>query len=52
MFSGLLAVLFCVLHKKMDKIYYQPNHLRKGKKAVRKLKEHSEKKPKVVKQWL
>ena len=36
----------------MDKIYYQPNHLWKGKKAIRKLKEYSKEKPKVVKQWL
>ena len=37
---------------KMDKIYYQPNHLWKGKKAVKKLKELSGEKPKTVKQWL
>ena len=36
----------------MDKIYYQPNHLWKGQKAIRKLKEYSKGKPKVVKQWL
>ena len=36
----------------MDKIYYQPNHLWKGQKAVKKLKEPSGKKPKAVKQWL
>ena len=36
----------------MDKIYYQPNHLWKSKKAVRKLKEYSKEKPKVTKQWL
>ena len=36
----------------MDKIYYQPNHLWKGQKAVRKLKEYSKGKPKTVKQWL
>ena len=36
----------------MDKIYYQPNHLWKGQKAVKKLKELSGKKPKAVKQWL
>ena len=36
----------------MDKIYYQPNHLWKGQKAIKKLKELSEEKPKVVKQWL
>ena len=36
----------------MDKIYYQPNHLWKGQKAVRKLKELSGEKPKTVKQWL
>ena len=29
----------------MDKIYYQPNHLWKGKKAIRKLKEYSKEKP-------
>ena len=36
----------------MDKIYYQPNHLWKGKKAVKMLKELSREKPKAVKQWL
>ena len=36
----------------MDKIYYQPNHLRNGQKAVRKLAELSGEKPKVIKQWL
>ena len=36
----------------MDKIYYQPNHLWKGQKAVKKLKEYSKEKPKTVKQWL
>ena len=37
---------------KMDKIHYQPNHLLKGQKAVKKLKEYSKDKPKTVKQWL
>ena len=37
---------------KMDKIYYQPNHLWKGQKAVKKLRELSGEKPKVIKQWL
>ena len=36
----------------MDKIYYQPNHLWKGQKAVKKLPELSGEKPKAVKQWL
>ena len=36
----------------MDKIYYQPNHLWKGQKAVKKLKEYSKEKPEVIKQWL
>ena len=36
----------------MDEIYYQPGHLWKGQKAIRKLKELSKEKPKVVKQWL
>ena len=36
----------------MDKIYYQPNHLWKGQKAVKKLEELSGEKSKVVKQWL
>ena len=36
----------------MDKIYYQPNHLWKSKKAVKKLAELSGEKPKVIKQWL
>ena len=37
---------------KKGKIYYQPNHLWKGQKAVKKLKEYSKEKPKVIKQWL
>ena len=36
----------------MDKIYYQPNHLWKGQKVVKKLPELSGEKPKAVKQWL
>ena len=36
----------------MDRLYYQPNHLWKGQKAVKKLAELSEEKPKVIKQWL
>ena len=36
----------------MDKIYYQPNYLWKGQKAIKKLKEISGEKPKVIKQWL
>ena len=36
----------------MDKKYNQPNHLWKGQKAVKKLKEYSKEKPKVIKQWL
>ena len=36
----------------MDKIYYQPNHLWKGEKAIKKLKELRREKPKAVKQWL
>ena len=36
----------------MDKIYYQPNNLWKGQKAIKKLAELSREKPKVIKQWL
>ena len=36
----------------MDMIYYQPNHLWKGKKAIKKLKEYSKEKLKTVNQWL
>ena len=36
----------------MDKLYYQTSHLWRGQKAIRKLKELSNKKPKVIKQWL
>ena len=36
----------------MDKICYQTNHLWKGQKAVKKLKELSREKPRTVKQWL
>ena len=45
------CVILCVTLK-MDKIYYQSNHLWKGQKAVKKLKELSREKPKVIKQWL
>ena len=36
----------------MDRLYYQPNHLWKGKAAVKKLAELNGEKPKTVKQWL
>ena len=36
----------------MDQIYYQPNHLWKGKATVKKLAEYSKEKPKVIKHWL
>ena len=36
----------------MDRLYYQPNHLWKGKAAVKKLAEFNGEKPKTVKQWL
>ena len=36
----------------MDNIYYQPNHLWKGQKAVKKLKQLRKDKAKAVKQWL
>ena len=36
----------------MDKTFYQPNHLWKGQKDIKKLKDLSKEKPKVVKQWL
>ena len=36
----------------MDKIYYQPNNLWKGQKAIKKLAELSGEKPKAIKQWL
>ena len=36
----------------MDKIYYQPNHLWKGEKAVKKLREYSKENLKAIKQWL
>ena len=36
----------------MDRLYYQPNHLWKGQKAVKKLAELGGDKPKTVKQWL
>ena len=36
----------------MEKLYYQPNHLWKGQKAIKKLKELSKEKFKVVKKWL
>ena len=36
----------------MDNIYHQPNHLWKGQKAVKILKELGGEKPKTVRQWL
>ena len=36
----------------MDRLYYQPNHLWKGKAAVKKLAELSKEKTKVIKQRL
>ena len=45
------CVISCVTLK-MDRLYYQPNHLWKGKAAVVKLAELSGEKPKTVKQWL
>ena len=45
------CVISCVTLK-IDKIYYQPNHLWKGQKAVKKLKEYSKEEPKVIKEWL
>ena len=45
------CVISCVTLK-VDKIYYQPNHLWKGQATVKKLKELSREKPKVIKQWL
>ena len=45
------CVISCVTLK-IDKIYYQPKHLWKGQKAVKKLKEYSKEKPKRIKQWL
>ena len=37
---------------KMDRLYYQPNHLWKGKAAVKNLAKYSKEKPEVIKQWL
>ena len=37
---------------KLQDIYYQPSHLWEGQKAIRKLKELSKAKLKVIKQWL
>ena len=45
------CVISCVTLK-MDKIYYQLNHLWKEQKAVKKLAELSGEKLKVIKQWL
>ena len=36
----------------MDRLYYQPNHLWKGQKAIKTLKDYSKEKRKTVKQWL
>ena len=45
------CAISCVTFK-LDKLYYQPNHLWKGQKAIKKLVELSKKKPRTVKQWL
>ena len=45
-------MLFRVLLLKWIKYTTKPNHLWKGQKAVKKLKELSGEKPKVIKQWL
>ena len=37
---------------KLREIYYQPQHLWKGQKAVKNLRDLSSLKPKVIKQWL
>ena len=37
---------------KLQSIYYQPDHLWKGKKAIKKLVDLSKEKPKDVQQWL
>ena len=52
--KSLIACLLCyfVCYFKMDRLYYQPNHLWNGQKAVKKLAELSGEKPKTVKQWL
>ena len=52
--KSLIAYSLCyfVCYFKMDRLYYQPNHLWKSKKAVKKLAELSGEKPKVIKQWL
>ena len=50
------CVILCVTTAlKMDKlqsIFYQPSHLWKGCKAIKKPRELSKEKPKVIKQWL
>ena len=45
-------MLFHVLLQRWMRFTTKPNHLRKGQKAIRKLKDLSKEKPKVVKQWL
>ena len=45
------CAILCVTLK-MERLYYQPNHLWKSKAAVKKLAELSSEKPKTVKQWL
>ena len=37
---------------KLQGIYYQPNHLWKGRQAIKKLRELGKEKPSVIKQWL
>ena len=37
---------------KLQDIYHQPNHLWKGQKAIKKLRQLSKEKPAVIKKWL
>ena len=46
-----LCYFVCYFKNGYD-IYYQPNHLWKGQKPIKKLQELSGEKPKTVKQWL
>ena len=47
-----VCYIVCCQMDKLQDIYYQPHHLWKGQKAIRKLQELSKEKPSVIKRWL
>ena len=50
--SFLCVIWYVTKTDKLQSIYYQPSHLWKEQKAIKKLKELGKEKPAVTKQWL